>query len=765
MMTLWQLLQDLLIEPPGNLIYHLALVFSISATLQITWISRQNSRTAMNTRLLIGFFILLAGQIILFISSSLLWQGYGNAHNTLPPLDRAITNLALIWLVWLMVFPQKNKITDGTAIILSIIVIIALFLTLASWKMVTISFPFNNSFYDFLWNIFSIAILLAGLFSLFIQRPNDWAIVLGVMLILLSGYSIHLIWTPQTGDFSGLVRFAQLCAYPILPSLVGRVFQTTTKSEKEHQEPDEVPLTIPETVPAEHLEKAINTWSRIVAATSTQEIMFLITKAIAETVNSDLCYLVFPTSDKAQTLQFACGYDFIQNQKLPEKSFSKHSIPEFFQTILSGRSLIVNEGENHTEIFRKLNFEQPVTLLMIPLIANQKVLGAVLLLSPYSHRKWLEEDQKKLMPSIDSIAQLLHQISAEDKHAVNERLEITQKKLEKLEQEYAMLHQKLEALQMDSKANIEIMQTIDSESMSKPEILTREQVQSTENFEILNKKYAETLENLKALQIQLDKSQSRIYELEAQLESAMQGDPLQDAFFDIEKKLTATLAKEMRQPMAAIVGYTDLLMSESSGILGSAQLRFLERIKSSTQRMETTLDSFIKASIENEEMPMMFKEPVDLGRIIDDAVADSIDLLRNKNINFKLHIPEKLPEFKTEEDALQQVLYHLIQNASSITPVNGTIQLSITSESQEDQQFILIRVTDSGGGIDPKDIQKVFSRQYREQNPAIKGVGDTGVGLAIAKALAESQGGRIWVESIEGESATFSVLIPTHSIL
>ena len=69
-------------------------------------------------------------------------------------------------------------------------------------------------------------------------------------------------------------------------------------------------------------------------------------------------------------------------------------------------------------------------------------------------------------------------------------------------------------------------------------------------------------------------------------------------------------------------------------------------------------------------------------------------------------------------------------------------------------------MTDSGSGISAEDLPRVFTRLYRADNVLIQGVGDTGVGLSIAKTLTEAQHGRIWVESKEGVGSTFSVLLP-----
>ena len=109
---------------------------------------------------------------------------------------------------------------------------------------------------------------------------------------------------------------------------------------------------------------------------------------------------------------------------------------------------------------------------------------------------------------------------------------------------------------------------------------------------------------------------------------------------------------------------------------------------------------------------------------------------------------------------LQQMYQDLLQNAGAATPVEGSIHLKVETRNEEGQDFVLLQVTDTGGGISPEDLPRVFTRLYRADNVLIQGVGDTGVGLSIAKTLTEAQHGRIWVDSQPGVGSTFSVLMP-----
>jgi signal transduction histidine kinase len=113
-----------------------------------------------------------------------------------------------------------------------------------------------------------------------------------------------------------------------------------------------------------------------------------------------------------------------------------------------------------------------------------------------------------------------------------------------------------------------------------------------------------------------------------------------------------------------------------------------------------------------------------------------------------------------DREALQQILIHLLQNAGSASPMEGTVHLTVQTRTEDKKEYVLIQVTDTGGGISAEDLPRVFTRLYRADNVLIQGVGDTGVGLSIAKTLTEAQKGRIWVESQAGTGSTFSVLLP-----
>ncbi len=234
----------------------------------------------------------------------------------------------------------------------------------------------------------------------------------------------------------------------------------------------------------------------------------------------------------------------------------------------------------------------------------------------------------------------------------------------------------------------------------------------------------------------------------------------QDATEDHE--VITSIVQEIRQPMSSILGYTDLLLAESVGILGALQRKFLERIRASTEKMRTILDDLIRVTVMTEGPVQLLPEPVEIGDIIDGAVADTTAQLREKNIALLVDLPLDLPQIFADRDAFQQVIVQLLQNAGTVTPPENTITLRTRVQKENGQDYLLLQLTDTGGGVNAEDLPRVFNRRYRADKPLIQGLGDTGVGLSIAKTLVEAHGGRIWVDSVAGQSTTFSVLLPIH---
>jgi signal transduction histidine kinase len=263
-----------------------------------------------------------------------------------------------------------------------------------------------------------------------------------------------------------------------------------------------------------------------------------------------------------------------------------------------------------------------------------------------------------------------------------------------------------------------------------------------------------TLVEMARLQNQLAESNTKIMQLASQPSGSISTD---------QAEVIGSISQELRQPMSSIVGYADLLLGESVGILGALQRKFIERIRASTERIGSLVDDLIQITAFESGRMVVKHESVDLNLIIDNAMAYTSNQMREKNIILRIDIPENLTPINADREALQQILIHLLQNAGAASPVEGLVTLRVRMQKEGDNDHVIIQVSDTGGGIPKEDLSRVFSRLYRAENALIQGVGDTGVGLSIAKTLTDAQDGRIWVDTEIGSGSTFSVSLPLKS--
>jgi signal transduction histidine kinase len=233
------------------------------------------------------------------------------------------------------------------------------------------------------------------------------------------------------------------------------------------------------------------------------------------------------------------------------------------------------------------------------------------------------------------------------------------------------------------------------------------------------------------------------------------------------------LAQELRTPMTSIAGFVDLLLNETVGSVGARQRNFLQRIKANTERMEVLLEQLVEVSGAVEEATPAPPHTTDIADVIDTAVHAVITQIREKQLRLEVDVDPALPPLPVQPDALRRILVHLLDNACRASRENGRVAIRAQAETLvtadngesagqrgEEIPFIHLAVSDSGAGIAADDRPHVFAPRYQADRALIPGLGDTGAGLASARSLTRTHGGRIWVESEMGKGSTFSLLFP-----
>lgn len=231
-------------------------------------------------------------------------------------------------------------------------------------------------------------------------------------------------------------------------------------------------------------------------------------------------------------------------------------------------------------------------------------------------------------------------------------------------------------------------------------------------------------------------------------------------FIEAEVGGITVFSQELRETMSATLQYIDLLLDESVGTLNPTQRNFLETMKASTTRLHNVIEDFSQVKTFKADLNALAHDPVDLNLIVEEAIAATASEARAKRVTRNIHLPENLTPVYADREALGQILVRILSNATAVSPLQGTIELRVQIKTEEGKNYLLIQVSDSGGGIPPEDLRGVFAPLYRAGDVHARGVGDTGMGLFIAKTLTEAQNGRIWVDTEAGVGSTYNVLIP-----
>jgi len=343
-----------------------------------------------------------------------------------------------------------------------------------------------------------------------------------------------------------------------------------------------------------------------------------------------------------------------------------------------------------------------------------------------------------------------------------ERLALTLRDQEEL---LSQRQAELEAEAQKSREDAEMFAQRLYEAEMKAKRMEQEVEELTKRFHLKEK---EALEEKNALEVELQQELNQATDKIKQLAKIIhrqKGDVGQSEEQRAKDQFIASISQELRSPMTSITGYTDLLLGESVGAIADMQRKFLQRIKANTERIGSMLNDLIGVSaIDAGQLKLQIK-PLDMAEVIEDTIIRARAQLEEKEILLDIDVDENLPLVKADADYAYQIMTNLLSNACKCSPVSGRISIGATAYDRREfgesaTGYLLVSITDSGGGIALEDQSKVFDRFYQAEQPLIAGLGETGVGLSIVKALIDAHEGQIWVESEIGVGSTFNYILP-----
>jgi len=245
---------------------------------------------------------------------------------------------------------------------------------------------------------------------------------------------------------------------------------------------------------------------------------------------------------------------------------------------------------------------------------------------------------------------------------------------------------------------------------------------------------------------------ARIFrELEESYEKLKDLDKTKMEFFTL-------ISHELRNPLAVIKGFTELLYDGTLGPVNDLQKDKLKKIRENVDKLADMVGKMSEISSLETQPYQVNKKLVSLEELVSELADTMSFLFKNKRIDVKVDIPSSLPLVEVDRKKLEQVLVNLLNNALKYTPEGGQIIISASDMDAD----ILVSIHDTGIGIPKKDLDKIFSGFYHSGYKLSYEYKGPGLGLAISRKIIEGHGGRIWADSETGKGSTFFFTIPKH---
>jgi signal transduction histidine kinase len=224
---------------------------------------------------------------------------------------------------------------------------------------------------------------------------------------------------------------------------------------------------------------------------------------------------------------------------------------------------------------------------------------------------------------------------------------------------------------------------------------------------------------------------------------------------DRSRDFLADVSHELRTPIAALRTFNELLNEEAS-MDEATRREFLEQSRQQIERLDWLATNLLELSKLESGLVLLDMRPDDLRAVVENAVQQALPSSDRKGVDLTMDVPDEPIRQRHDPQRLGQVLTNLIGNAIKFTEPGGRVDVKLEATSEGAQ----IRVADTGVGIDPNELPRVFDRFYRGGGGTQARASGSGLGLSIVRQIVEMHSGRVAISSTPGKGTQVSVALP-----
>lgn len=802
-MSLLQQFIQLLSEPPGNVVYHVISLLAIQAVLALAWWqTRREPADKLARRLAWAAGGILLGRLGIIVAA-LLVSGPEAATAVLPPLEQAIDAATAALLVWALA-PHLTALPrlGNVLLVITLVFIGFMYAYFAQeWAQLVESgqaaLGYNNFPQAAVWGILQMGILALGSLLVIIGRQSQWPLRLAILLILLAAHFASVWNAPETipteTDIAYWVRLGNLIAFPLLAVLAYRHNLNSLLAE-----------TTAAQLSSGELARYLQLSRAVIRSLDLNWTLYRALDLVEEIIPSTFAALAVLALDDPDHLHLV-SQQLLEPEDLPDSQPRQQSwalkLSDWPAIRLAmqqrQRVELIHNGLGARQLsnfYQELGLDGLGSLLIEPLLTENEELGVLLLAGPADRERWPTEAKAMSATTAAYVAQAvdntrryqqaLRQTSRPvgDETLVSGRLiameEARDEALHELEEMRSRLQHTEALLTEQSLQSRNLAATVALlQQMPRDETVAamEEEIRALRDSLIEAEEamaMAATVDGgvspewvtmaITRYSAELEDAQARIQQLEAKLSQ-------QEAA--ISSDLILSLAQELRTPLTSLGSYTELLLGESMGLLGTKQLSLLRRVEANIEHMTVLLDQIIQLASQD-RFPSGGAVKIDVREAVESAVSAIGNEMRLKALYLDMDVAEDLPPIPSEGDGFFRIVTYLLRNACQVSAEDSQVAVYVNKDTLEEPQlseekerasFLHLRVSDSGGAQSREIHDLILESQRRQDEEIQMKIAGVGYNLATAVDLITAHGGRVWLDVDESAGTTFSVLLPLSS--